>query len=129
MKKGVYSLVNHKPRAIAIKPTAKLNRVYSVKKRKSPLFIKEWLSNANVEKVVNPPQKPVVNNKVWFWESKLFLKDIPNTIPISKHPIILTKNVPKKKFWKYELKILEIKYLRTLPIPPPKNTSSILFIP
>ena len=26
------------------------------------------LSNANVEKVVKPPQKPVANSKVWFSE-------------------------------------------------------------
>jgi len=37
----------------------------------------------------------VVNNKVWFWESKLLLKEIPNTNPMMRQPIMLTKNVPR----------------------------------
>ena len=42
---------------------------------------------------------------------------------------MLTKNVPKQKFGKRGFKVLDIKYLKALPTPPPINTSKNGFIP
>lgn len=79
-------------------PTTMLASRYTEKYNNSPAVNNECFSKANVENVVNPPQNPVVNNKVWLWLRKLPLKESPKIIPIKRQPIILTKNVPKKKY-------------------------------
>jgi len=94
----VYKRDTHSPRAIHSMPVSILNKVYPVKAKKFSVFKRECPSKAKVEKVVKPPQKPVVSNSTWFWFSRLFFKERPNTMPISKQPIILTIKVPKKKF-------------------------------
>ncbi len=53
-----------RPSMTARTPTRILRIVYNEKWRKSPDFNKELFSNANVEKVVKPPQNPVDNNNV-----------------------------------------------------------------
>lgn len=58
-------------------------------------FAKRWLSSANVENVVKPPQKPVARSSIWFWLIKLFFAEIPISNPINRQPMMLTKNVPK----------------------------------
>jgi hypothetical protein len=50
-------------------------------------------SEANEEKVVKPPQKPVISNN--FKLSLLFFEKIPIKIPINKQPIKLTIKVLK----------------------------------
>lgn len=67
------------------------------KLRKSPFFSKECFSKANAEKVVKPPQNPVARNKVLLEEITLPLAVNPKKRPISRQPITLTRNVPKKK--------------------------------
>ncbi|SDM96600.1 hypothetical protein SAMN04488514_11831 [Kriegella aquimaris] len=89
---------SQRPKATAAMPTIMLDNIYIEKCKSSPAVNNECFSNANVENVVNPPQNPVDSNKVWFWLSKLPLKESPKIIPINTQPIILTKNVPKKKY-------------------------------
>ena len=125
----VYSIFDdHSPRATAATPTIILASMYRVKCHSSPEFSSECFSKAKVEKVVNPPQKPVDSSKIWFWVRKLLFAEKPNIIPIRKQPIILTIKVPKKKYWKWLLNDLEIIYLSKLPKPPPKKTSNNCFI-
>lgn len=90
---------SQRPKATATMPTTMLDSTYTEKWNSSPAVNNECFSKANVEKVVNPPQKPVDSNKVWFWLMKLPLNESPIMIPINRHPIIFTKNVPKKKCW------------------------------
>jgi len=68
--------------------------VYKAKYRKLPSRSKAMFSLANVEKVVNPPQKPTVKNNLQSELIRLPLSDKPKKIPISKHPIIFTRKVP-----------------------------------
>ena len=64
---------------------------------KSPDFKKTWFSYAKVEKVVNPPQNPVANNKVEFWLIVSFFAANPKITPIKRLPKILAVNVPYGK--------------------------------
>tara|TARA_B100000963_G_scaffold161621_1_gene140528 strand:+ start:806 stop:1000 length:195 start_codon:yes stop_codon:yes gene_type:complete len=60
--------------------------------------MKEKFSFANVEKVVNPPQKPMDAKRIiedWF--SLLFLKKYPVSNPIKRQPIKLAQNVLQGK--------------------------------
>lgn len=101
-----------------------------MEKWSSSLFLRrKCFSKAKAEKVVNPPQKPVAKNKVLFWERMLPLTDRPKISPISRHPIILTKKVPRKKFGDNGFRGFEMAYRRTLPNPPPKKTRMACFIP
>ena len=50
------------------------------------MLIKVKLSWLNEEKVVNPPQKPTVNNIMSDEFNSEFLIDQPSAKPIKKHP-------------------------------------------
>jgi len=63
------------------------------------------LFQGKVEKLVKPPQKPVVNNKVWFEESKLFLKESPDDNQSSKHPYKIYNKCSEKEIVKSVMKI------------------------
>lgn len=64
-----YSILeSHRPTAIAITPTTMLEMVYKEKWNNCPWLKRECSSNAKVEKVVKPPQKPVPRRRVWFSE-------------------------------------------------------------
>lgn len=52
------------------------------------------LSNENVEKVVNPPQNPVISNSLYGVCKGKFLSKTPIKIPIKKQPNALTIKVP-----------------------------------
>lgn len=86
------------------------------------------LSKAKDEKVVNPPQKPTLRNKLQnSLLEKLRIKT-PVTIPIIKHPIIFITNVLIGNF-KLSLKgISPIRYLSELPKAPPNATNKILYM-
>ena len=88
----------HRPRATAKMPIAMLAIVYTEKLKSSLFFRKLCFSKAKAENVVNPPQKPVARNKVLLGDNRLFFEDTPRMMPIRKHPAMLTKKVPKKKF-------------------------------
>jgi len=116
------------PAKTAKKATIKLAKVYRAKDVKSPLLKRTWFSYANVEKVVNPPQKPVANNRVWFCVNVLFLAANPIMIPINRLPKIFAVNVPIGILWSWLFKYLAIIYLKTLPKPPPIKTNNNCFI-
>ena len=84
---------------------------------------------ANVEKVVNPPQKPTARNIFHPEVRSELLSDSPYISPIRKHPLIFTKKVPhgnttgKCSYIKREAKNRDI-----LPRNPPVPTSSNVLI-
>lgn len=80
------------------------------------------VSREKVEKVVSPPQKPIVR-KILIWELLKEAKSKRKTIiPIRKLPKTLTVRVPYGKVGERKRKtILERKYLETPPRAEPKN--------
>lgn len=54
-------------------------------------------SLANVENVVNPPQKPTARNIFQPGVSRELRSEKPYISPIIRHPEIFTKKVPKGK--------------------------------
>lgn len=61
--------------------------------RKFPDWSIDRLSLAKVEKVVNPPQKPVVKSRQRLLEVEENLENSPYSRPIRRQPAILTMNV------------------------------------
>ena len=67
-------------------------------------------SNANAEKVVKPPQNPVINKYFNAEEDKLYFSRIPTNNPIKKQPKTLVTKVAKGKlFAQYLLMIIDKK--------------------
>lgn len=60
-------------------------------------FINPIPSNVKAEKVVKPPQIPVIRKSFQFSFTAKDLKVSPQKKPISKQPTILTANVPQGK--------------------------------
>lgn len=81
------------------------------------------ISSEKVEKVVNPPHKPILKNKL---NLKLGSKEL--IIPMSKEPtkLIIKVETENAKFSK--IGIWPNKYLATEPMNPPKPTSKTLTI-
>lgn len=79
--------------------------------------------------VVNPPQKPTVNESFNAGLISDFSINKKYKKPITKHPIIFTKKVAKGKLTCICFAIFTlIKYLVTAPMPPPKNIEIIFSI-
>jgi hypothetical protein len=55
------------------------------------------LSYEKLEKVVYPPQMPVIRNSLHSVVSVAYLSEKPYSRPIIKHPVIFTRNVPAGK--------------------------------
>lgn len=85
-------------------------------------------SKAKAEKVVNPPQNPVVRNKMALPERELLFTTNPRIKPRSKLPKTFTLKVAQGIVWEAKLKYLLIKKRRALPRPPPKKTINKAFI-
>lgn len=102
-------------------PKIKLSRVYKKNIFICPCFSILNPSAENVLKVVNPPQNPTVKAvlKVVFRFAFFMLK--PNIRPKIKHPEIFTRNVESGKNPKF--RNLPVRYLKTLPKPPPIKTA------
>jgi len=80
-------------------------------------------SLAKVEKVVNPPQKPVIIKKRKLLEGIRFANN-----PMQKQPSIFTKNVATGKGHGSDLVIKnEVRKRKILPTAPPAPTSKICF--
>jgi hypothetical protein len=62
-----------------------------------PFRIISRFSEANAENVVKPPQNPVAKSNFSSFVSFVVLIVAPKTIPIKRHPSILTKKVPSGK--------------------------------
>jgi len=80
-----------------IKPNTKLKKIFRNALSISPFLTKFALSKIKVENVVNAPQKPVIKRSLWLYVRKNVSEDRFATIPIIKHPIKFTVNVPKGK--------------------------------
>ena len=81
-------------------------------------------SNPKVEKVVKPPQKPVVNRRIVAVEL-LFLLKYEDNNPIRKHPNILMRKVGSGKVvFVFSWMMKEQRYLHALPMPPPRKTKT-----
>lgn len=81
-------------------------------------------SNPKVEKVVKPPQKPVVNRRMVAVEL-LFLLKYEDNNPMRKHPKILMRKVGRGKVvFVFSWMMKEQRYLHALPMPPPKKTKT-----
>ncbi len=77
------------------------------------------LSYAKLEKVVKPPNIPIIKKNFMLSEIFAFAKN-PISKPISKEPKRLTRKVPVGKPVLELLKKLAIRCLPTAPIAPPK---------
>ena len=62
-----------------------------------PLVQSEWVSLAKVEKVVNPPKKPVARKGMSQLGAVLEVKN-PKRQPMRKHPRTLQVRIPTGKF-------------------------------
>ena len=87
------------------------------------------LSFAKDEKVVKPPQKPVISNALIAGVIACVRSAIPNRIPIIKLPTIFTTKVPNGKppttnKWHNR----PVAYRRQVPTKPPRPAKNIIFI-
>ena len=85
------------------------------------------LSLAKVEKVVKPPQKPVVNRRHQLLSVVENLAKMPYNSPIMKHPNRLTVRVPHGNDVLCPFINVEIKYLAAPPTKLPEPTIRIAF--
>ena len=82
------------------------------------------LKNWQVENVVKPPQKPIVQNRARELPSSDVRPNIPDTKPIRKHPARFTISVPHGKPLLRLPIATEIKYRAPPPKKLPKPTIS-----
>jgi len=84
---------------------------------------------AKVEKVVNPPQKPTARNIFHHGVSRELLSEKPYIKPISRHPVMFTRKVPKGNVdGKLFCKKREARNLDMLPRKPPDPIIKSVFI-
>lgn len=85
-------------------------------------------SKEKAEKVVKPPQKPVIKNN-FINSDGVFFNNKPDNKPIKKHPKTLLIKVLHGKFetWLLTKNVLII-YLKTQPNAPPVATKIKFFI-
>ena len=87
------------------------------------------LSLAKVEKVVNPPHKPVVRSRHQGCEVEQNRLNKAKITPIRKHPTRLTINVPHGKLCEQAFFIqVEMRYLNAPPTKLPRPTKHSDFI-
>lgn len=94
--------------------------------RISPFFSKSKASTENVEKVVNPPQKPTESASLTAGGKPVFCAITAYIKPSRKLPVMFTESVARgsAQFWQSTVfpKVMFTRYLKTDPIPPPINT-------
>ena len=92
-----------------------------------PFLISSKLSKLKVEKVVNPPKKPIVIKSFSSGgKNSVLFKVIPTMYPIRKQPAKFAIKVPYNDELQHDLATQDIKNLVTAPNPPPTNTAKIL---
>lgn len=62
--------------------------------KKFPFWYIFRVSIEKVEKVVNPPQNPIINKLLPQPANQSYLNENPKSTPIKKHPKMLTIKVP-----------------------------------
>ena len=130
---GVWSYIQRPkvpPAKAARTPNVILNKVYKANIPQNPCFIRISPSLLKVEKVVNPPHRPVVSNSRTSVE-RLKRADKVQNSPMRKLPRILTVNVAhgKEQGTMRSWSIICTQQRSTLPVPPPRNIAiSILSI-
>ena len=110
---------NHTPARHTITET----KIFNASNKKLPASKRLKFSKEKVEKVENPPQKPVIKNIFWRSDNKSALL-IPKSRPNRKLARKLAMSVANGKLDSEPTKRL-IAYLPMLPKPPPKKTHSI----
>lgn len=86
-------------------------------------------SQANVEKVVNPPQNPIAKRNFKSEDTAFDLCRYAKIIPIKRLPITLTDSVAIGNLKsKYLVEKSDTINRNMLPIPPPRPTSKICLI-
>jgi hypothetical protein len=67
-------------------------------------FRRVYISKLKEENVVKPPQNPTPRSNMASVDNQLFLRERPNIIPSSRHPMMLTRKVPRYRWVSLELK-------------------------
>ena len=108
-------------------PTTTLTATYAMHPHTFPPCISNSASFENVEKVVNPPQKPTVSNRVQWFPSPDSLLKAPQSKPIRKHPSRFTVSVPQGKPFADPFIANETRYRAIPPKKLPVPTATIFF--
>lgn len=121
-------LTAQRPRQTIAKPSIKVKPAYNTNTNQWRCASSRYISSANDEKVVRPPQKPVMRKIFIVGEMTPLFSASEKNIPIKKQPTILTTNVPNGKVviaraWH----ILPVKKRRQEPIKPPIPAINIIF--
>ena len=98
-----------------------IETIYKIASHTLPVEIKSPVSKANVEKVVNPPQTPILSIKISFSEIYGFFAERLTISPIKNAPTILITSVFIGKTLPLFIGINPIKYLKMLPSAPPSE--------
>jgi hypothetical protein len=113
------------PKKVATKQQTTLDTIYNRLFMLCPCCKSPKVSLLNVEKVLNPPQKPTAQNSRIIGESTCRWSASPTTKPNTKQATIFTTNVPKGNGWVCQvLTHLASKKRVMLPRPPPRKTTN-----
>ena len=91
------ALTSERPNHTIAKPKRKLSPTYSPSDIQWRCCSIRYMSSAKEEKVVKPPQNPVMRNTFIEGDITFDLSARPKNIPITKLPITLTEKVPQGK--------------------------------
>lgn len=86
--------INIRPATTIKTPKMILIEVYNTITNQCRWLSSMYVSLANDEKVVNPPQNPVMSSALIVGEITFDLSANPKSTPISKDPRMFTTNVP-----------------------------------
>ena len=91
------ALMSERPNQTSSRPNAKLNPTYNPKLSHCRCCRSRYMSSENDEKVVNPPQKPVMRKTFIDGETRCVFSARPKKMPMMKLPTRLTVKVPHGK--------------------------------
>lgn len=117
------TFAKYAPNAVQVMQIAMLKIMYEKNSKYFPSVKNERLSDENVEKVVNPPQNPTVNEVFNQAGQGAFKYKYAPANPKTKLPVMLTVNVENTMFTPIERKRLFDANLIIAPSPPPINTA------
>src|SRR5476649_1079041 len=121
---AVYQLTSMKANSVMARDPARLRNMFSKAPAKRPSCNMYTTSSEKVEKVVKPPQKPVVSNSFHTGSRWVIRLKMAMPSPMINAPTRLTVKVPRGKTGLIPF-IFKLTYQRaTLPTPPPIKTAS-----